>query len=81
MVFRVFIKWEQNYIAISIFLSNGNTYINAAVLMSGFKTLDSTTKKKNTESRRRSKTSFLKQIVENADLHKPVSNKAMTTQE
>ena len=46
MVFRVFIKWEQNYIAISIFLSNGNTYINAAVLMSGFKTLDSTTTKK-----------------------------------
>ena len=46
MVFRVFIKWEQNYIAISIFLSNGNTYINAAVLMSGFKALDSTTKKK-----------------------------------
>ena len=49
MVFRVLIKWEQNYVAISIFLSNGNTYINAAVLMSWFKTLDSTKKTQKAE--------------------------------
>ena len=77
LVFKrwVFIKWEQNYIAISSFLSNEN---NAAVLMSWFKTFDST---KSTESTGRWKTSFLKQIVENADLHKPVSDKIIPTQE
>ena len=79
MVFRkwVFIKWEQSYIATSTFLSNDNTYFNAAVLMSLFKTFDST---KNTERPGIWKTSFLKQIVENTDLQKPISNKIMTTQ-
>ena len=33
------------------------------------------------ESTERRKTSFLKEIVENADLHKAVLNKTMTTQE
>ena len=33
------------------------------------------------ESTERRKTSFLKQTVENADLHKAVLNKIMTTQE
>ena len=33
------------------------------------------------ESTERRKTSFLKEIVENADLHKVVLNKTMTTQE
>ena len=80
LVFRrwVFIKWEQNYIPISTFFSNDNTYFNAAVLLSWFKIFDST---KNTESRGRWKTSFIKHIVENTDLNKPVSNKIMTTQE
>ena len=35
----------------------------------------------NTESTKRRKTSFRKEIVKNADLHKPVLNKVMTTQE
>ena len=72
------IKWKENYIAIGTFLSNDNTYFNATVLLPWFKTFDST---KNTESTGRWKTSFIKHIVENADLHKPVSNKIMTTQE
>ena len=33
------------------------------------------------ESTERPKTSFLKEIVENADLHKAVLKKTMTTQE
>ena len=37
--------------------------------------------KKKTESTGRWKIIFLKQIVENADLDKPISNKIMTTQE
>ena len=45
--------------------------------MSWFKTFDS--KQKNTESTERQKTSFPKETVENADLHKPVLNKIMTT--
>ena len=38
-------------------------------------------KTKNTESTERRKTSLPKQTVENADLHKTVLNKTMTTQE
>ena len=45
--------------------------------MSWFKTFDS--KQKNTESTERRKTSFPKETVENADLHKPVLNKIVTT--
>ena len=48
------------------------------ILMSWFKNL---TQRKITESTERRKTSFRKEIVENADLHKPVLNKIMTTQE
>ena len=44
------------------------------ILMSWFKI-------KNIESTERRKTSFPKEIVENADLHKPTLNKIMTTQE
>ena len=36
---------------------------------------------KNTESTERWKTSFRKENVEIADLHKPIFNKIMTTQE
>ena len=36
---------------------------------------------KNKESRKDEKTSFPKEIVENADLYKPILNKVMTTQE
>ena len=39
------------------------------------------TQTKNTESTKRQKTSFQTEIVENAELHKPVLNKIMTTQE
>ena len=35
----------------------------------------------NTKSTKRRKTSFQKEIVENADLHKHVLNKVMATQE
>ena len=42
------------------------------ILASSFKTFDSIKKTEITETR---KTSFLKEIVENADLHKPVLNK------
>ena len=38
-------------------------------------------KTKNSESKGRQKTSFRKEIVENAGLHIPVFNKLMTTQE
>ena len=38
-------------------------------------------KAKNTESTERRITSFQKEIVENADLHKPVLKKIMTMQE
>ena len=38
-------------------------------------------KTKNAESRERRKTSVRKEIVKNADLHKPVLNKIMTAQE
>ena len=38
-------------------------------------------KTKNTESTEIRRASFPKEIVENADLHKPVLNKIMTTQE
>ena len=44
------------------------------ILMSWFKI-------KNIESTERRKTSFPKEIVENADLHKSVINKIMATQE
>ena len=47
--------------------------------MSWFKTFDS--KQKNTESTERRKTSFLREPVDNADLHKTVLNKTMTKQE
>ena len=47
--------------------------------MSGFKTFNP--KQRNTESTERRKTSFRKEIVENTDLHKPLLNKIMTTQE
>ena len=48
--------------------------------MSWFKAFDLKQNKK-TESTERRKISFPKEIVENADLQKPVLNKAMTTQE
>ena len=48
--------------------------------MSWFKTFDSKQNKK-TESTERRKISFPNEIVENADLQKPVLNKTMTTQE
>ena len=52
-----------------------NTYFNVLTQKIWFKT-------KNTEeSIERWKTSFPKEIVENEDLHKPVLNKIMTTQE
>ena len=38
-------------------------------------------KTKNTETTEIRKTSFPKEIVENSDLHKPVLNRIMTTQE
>ena len=38
-------------------------------------------KTKNTESTERQKTSFTKETEKNADLHKTVLNKTMTTQE
>ena len=44
------------------------------ILMYWFKT-------KNTDSTERRKTNFPKEIVENADLHKSIVNKIMTTQE
>ena len=44
--------------------------------MSWFKTFDS--KQKTAESTERRKTSFPKDIVESADLHKPILNKIMT---
>ena len=37
-------------------------------------------KTKNTESTEIQKTSLAKEIIENADLHKPILNKTMTTQ-
>ena len=46
--------------------------------MSQFKLLDST---KNIQSSVRWEISFSKDIVENADLHKPILNKIKTTQE
>ena len=48
------------------------------ILVSWFKTFDSI---KNTESTKRRKSSFPKEIVENADLYKPVLNEIMTSQE
>ena len=38
-------------------------------------------KTKNTENTEKRKTSFRKEILENADQHKPVLNKIRTTQE
>ena len=49
------------------------------MLMSWFETFDS--KQKNTKSTERWKTSFSKETVENADLHKAILNKTMTTYE
>ena len=49
------------------------------MLKSWFETFDS--KQKNTEITERRKISFSKEIVENADLYKPILNKIMTTQE
>ena len=49
------------------------------ILLPWFGTSDSKTK--NTESTETGKTSFPKEIVGNADLHKPVLNKIMITQE
>ena len=46
--------------------------------MSWFKTFDS---KQKTQKEQKTKNQFLNRIVENADLHKPVLNKIMTTQE
>ena len=51
-----------------------NTYFNVLIQSIWFKT-------KNTESIERRKISFPKETVENADLHKAVLNKTMTTQE
>ena len=59
------IKWEQNYIS-----KFESTHHDDAILMSWFK-----------ESTKRRKTGFLKEIVENGDLHKAVLKKTMTTQE
>ena len=47
------------------------------ILMSWFKTFDS--KQKTQKSTERLKTSFPKETVENADLHKAVLRKTMTT--
>ena len=49
------------------------------ILLSRFETSDSKTK--NTESTETGKNSFPKEIVGNADLHKPVLNKIMITPE
>ena len=38
-------------------------------------------KQKTQKAQKKQKTLFSKRIVENADLHKPVLNKTMTTQE
>ena len=66
-----YIKWEQNCVEK---LHSMITHI----LMSWFKTFDW---KQKTESTERQKTSFPKETVENADLHKAALNKTMTTQE
>ena len=51
-----------------------NIYFNVLVQNTWFKT-------KNTERTERRKTSFPKETVENADLHKAMLSKTMTTQE
>ena len=56
-------------------MQHDKTYFNILLQNVWFKT------KKNTESTERRKTSFPKEVVENADLHKPLLNKTMTTQE
>ena len=60
-------RWEQNYISK---LHSTMTSTMTHILMSWFK--GSTDKRK---------TSFLKETAKNADLHKAVLNKKMTTQE
>ena len=65
--------WTKLHIT-GTFLNNNNTYFN----VSDSKYLIQN--KKNTEIIGRRKTSFPKEIAENADLHKPVINKIMTTQ-
>ena len=47
------------------------------ILMSWFKTVDST---KNAETTETQKISFPKEIIENPALHRPVLNKKMSTQ-
>ena len=47
------------------------------ILMSWFKTVDST---KNAETTETQKISFPKEIIENPDLHRPVLDKKMSTQ-
>ena len=49
--------------------------------MPWFKTFDLKRKIQNTESTEIRRTSFPKETVKNADLHKAVLNKTMTTQE
>ena len=66
----VFIKWEQNYIAASTFLSTDNIYFNVNIWF-----------KKSTDSIERWKSRVPKRIGANRNLHKPVLNKIMTTQE
>ena len=67
-----FIQWEQNYVATSTILNNDTTYLNVLIQNIWFKT-------KNTESTERRNTSSPKEILENAELYKPVLNKIMTT--
>ena len=56
------------------FTKHDNIYFNVLFQNTWFKT-------KNTERTERRKTSFPKETVENADLHKAVLSKTMTTQE
>ena len=64
-------KWEGNY------LTKLHSMITH-ILTSWFKTFDL---KKIEASTERWKNNFPKEIVENVDLHKPVLNKIITTQE
>ena len=70
----VFINWEQNYVPAGTFTNNDSTYLDVLMQNIWFN-------KNHRNHRKIKKTSFPKEILENADLHKAALTKIMTTQE
>ena len=72
-------KWEQKHREPKTYIIND--YAMLKRFKSLYRILHRTSKKKHKKLRKTKKTSFPRELVENADFYKPVLNKIMTSHE